>query len=165
MGDRALAHVERVVNVYPIEGADNIEMVQVLDFHVVSQKSAGYKKDDLVIYVEVDSILPDGLDPAYSDRLNEIKKLIKKVPYEDIAKLEDERKEIISNNTRPEFEDLRRCAFTIKARRIRGAVSQGIIFPVSILNRVGSVINKDGEIHCEFGKIKSEERRGISNNE
>ena len=61
MGDRALAHVEKIVKVYPIEGADNIEMVQLLDFHVVVKKDE-FKVGDLALYVEVDSILPDGLE-------------------------------------------------------------------------------------------------------
>lgn len=27
--ERALAHIEKIVNVYPIDGADNIERIQV----------------------------------------------------------------------------------------------------------------------------------------
>lgn len=134
MAERALAHIEKVVTVYPIEGADNIEMVQVLDFHVVSQKSNGYKKGDLVLYIEVDSILPDGLEPADQARLGVIKTLLKKATGDDIAKLEAEREEIIAKNTRPEFEDLRAKKFRIKARKfLNKVVSQGIMFPLSIL--------------------------------
>lgn len=134
MAERALAHIEKVVTVHPIEGADNIEMVQVLDFHVVSQKSNGYKKGDLVLYIEVDSILPDGLEPADQARLGVIKTLLKKATGDDIAKLEAEREEIIAKNTRPEFEDLRAKKFRIKARKfLNKVVSQGIMFPLSIL--------------------------------
>lgn len=58
MGNRALAHVEKVVSTYPIEGADNVEMAQVLDFHVLVKKGE-FKVGDLAVYVEVDSVLPD----------------------------------------------------------------------------------------------------------
>jgi len=60
MGNRALAHIEKIVKTYPIEGADKVEMAQVLDFHVMVKKGQ-FKVGELVTYIEVDSILPDGL--------------------------------------------------------------------------------------------------------
>ena len=39
MQGKSMAHVERVVNVYPIEGADRLEMAQVLDYHIAVQKN------------------------------------------------------------------------------------------------------------------------------
>ena len=133
MGDRALAHIEKVITTYAIEGADNIEMTQVLDFHVVTRKSE-FKAGDLVVYMEVDSILPDGLEPASQARLDEIKKLAKKATGETLVALEAERLEIISKNTRPEFEFLRQKKFRIKAiKYLSKVVSQGIMFPISIL--------------------------------
>lgn len=35
MAQRALAHVEKIVNIQPIEGADNIEVATVLGWKVV----------------------------------------------------------------------------------------------------------------------------------
>jgi len=58
MGNRALAHVEKIVSIYEIPGADNIEMAQVLDFHVTVKKGE-FSVGDLAIYVEVDSIMPE----------------------------------------------------------------------------------------------------------
>jgi len=58
MGNRALAHVEKIVSIYEIPGADNIEMAQVLDFHVTVKKGE-FSVGDLAVYVEVDSIMPE----------------------------------------------------------------------------------------------------------
>lgn len=141
MSERALAHIEKVVTTYPIEGADNIEMTQVLDFHVVTKKGE-FKTGDLVVYVEVDSILPDGLPLAEQARYDELKKLLKKATGEDIAKYGAEMAEVVAKNTRPEFEFLRSKKFRIKCQKynvfkdkITGEpiFSQGIIFPLSII--------------------------------
>lgn len=113
MGDRALAHIEKIVKTYPIEGADNIEMVQVLDFHVVAKKGE-FKTSDTVVYIEVDSILPDGLSDDLKASYDILKKELKKATGEDIPKIEREMSEIISKNTRPEFEFLRQKKFRIK---------------------------------------------------
>lgn len=40
MGSRALAHIEKIIDVYHIDGADNVEMVQLLDFHVLVKKKS-----------------------------------------------------------------------------------------------------------------------------
>lgn len=62
MGDRVLAHIERVVKTYPImhedKYAEKVEMTQVLDFHVITQKGQ-FKEGDLALYIEVGSILPE----------------------------------------------------------------------------------------------------------
>jgi RNA ligase (TIGR02306 family) len=42
----------------PIEGADRLEVARVLGWHVVVQKGL-YAEGDLVVYCEVDSVLPD----------------------------------------------------------------------------------------------------------
>ncbi|MFA5403390.1 MAG: hypothetical protein WC358_00475 [Ignavibacteria bacterium] len=156
MGDRALAHVERVVSVYPIEGADNIEMTQVLDFHVVTKKGE-FSVGDLVVYIEVDSILPDGLDPALQAQYEILKKAEKKATGDDLIRIQNEMREITTKNKKPEFEFLRKKKFRIKALKIRGKVSQGVIFPITILNSCGSVINKDGEHYFEFNQTQQSE--------
>ena len=55
---RKLASVQRIKAIKPIEGADRIEIVQVLNWDCVAQKGQ-YKIGDLVIYFEIDSLLPD----------------------------------------------------------------------------------------------------------
>jgi hypothetical protein len=143
MSRTTLAHIEKIIKIYPIESADKIEMCQVLDFHVVVKKGE-FKTGDSVVYIEVDSILPDGLSAdlkasydilkkelkkatgkriqeiekelkkATGERIQEIEKEISKIEKE-ISEIEKEISKIISKNTRPEFEFLRQKKFTIKA--------------------------------------------------
>jgi hypothetical protein len=62
MGNRALAHIEKVKNIVPVyyEGnpAEKVEMVQVLDFLVMAQRGE-FKIGDLAVFIEVDSIVPE----------------------------------------------------------------------------------------------------------
>jgi len=155
MGDRALAHVEKVVSTYAIEGADKIEMTQVLDFHVVTKKGE-FKPGDLAVYVEIDSIMPDGLEPALQAKYDEIRKKHRKATGEDIQKLQSEMDEILTHNTRPEFEFLRQKKFRIKAIKYNsfgGIVSMGILFPLSILP-VDSVITEGADFTEALGITK-----------
>ena len=59
MAERALAHVEQIVDIRPIENADRIEVAQVLGWNVVVAKSENHKIGDKVIYVEIDSKMPE----------------------------------------------------------------------------------------------------------
>lgn len=54
---RALAHVEKVVDIQPIEGADRIVLATILGWKVVVKKDE-FKVGDLAVYVEIDSVLP-----------------------------------------------------------------------------------------------------------
>lgn len=55
---RKLASIQRILNISPIPNADNIEVAKVLGWNVVVKKGEFYT-GDLVVYVEIDSILPD----------------------------------------------------------------------------------------------------------
>lgn len=55
---RKLASIQKVKAIKPIEGADRIEVVQVLNWDCVASKGE-YKIGDMVIYFEIDSLLPD----------------------------------------------------------------------------------------------------------
>jgi hypothetical protein len=90
--DRKLASVQKIVALSPIEKADAIEKATVLGWELVVKKGE-FKVGDLVVYCEVDSILPD----------------------------------------KSEFEFLRDRKFRIKTIKLRGQISQGICFPLSIL--------------------------------
>jgi hypothetical protein len=89
---RALAHVEKISALDPIEGADRIERATVLGWHLVVKKGE-FKVGEFCVYVEVDSILPE----------------------------------------KPEFEFLRERKFRVKTIKLKGQVSQGICFPLSII--------------------------------
>lgn len=55
---RKLASIQKIVALDPIEGADNIEVATVQAWQVVVRKGE-FKVDDLCVYFEIDSILPD----------------------------------------------------------------------------------------------------------
>lgn len=55
---RKLASVQKIKAIKPIEGADRIEIVQVLNWDCVAKKG-DFKVGDKVIYFEIDSLLPD----------------------------------------------------------------------------------------------------------
>ena len=75
---RKLASVQKVKAIRPIEGADRIEVVQVLNWDCVAQKGL-YDVGDLVIYFEIDSLLSDIpmlewlKKSAWSQKLNKYK--------------------------------------------------------------------------------------------
>ena len=75
---RKLASVQKVKAIRPIEGADRIEVVQVLNWDCVALKGQ-YHVGDLVIYFEIDSLLPDIpafeflKKSAWSQKLNKYK--------------------------------------------------------------------------------------------
>lgn len=54
---RKLASIQRILNVEPIDGADKIELAQVLGWRCVVNKGQ-FKPDDLAVYFEIDSFLP-----------------------------------------------------------------------------------------------------------
>jgi len=52
--ERALAHIEKVEFVRPIDGADNIELIGILGWVVIAKKNE-FKVGDLAVYIEIDS--------------------------------------------------------------------------------------------------------------
>jgi len=89
---RKLASIQRITSIRPIEGANKIECATILGWEVIVAKEQ-FSVNQLCVYVEIDSIVPD----------------------------------------RPEFEFLRSRKFKIKTIKLRGNISQGIAFPVSII--------------------------------
>ena len=55
---RALAHVEKIKWIKPIEGADNIELVGVLGWVCIA-KIGEFKEGDWCVYIEIDSKVPE----------------------------------------------------------------------------------------------------------
>jgi hypothetical protein len=56
---RKLASIQRISSIMPIVGADKIEVVSVLGWSVVVNKTDRFKEGDLVCYCECDSIMPE----------------------------------------------------------------------------------------------------------
>jgi len=95
---RKLATIQKILSINPIPDADAIEVAQVLGWKVVVKKGE-FKVDDLVVYCEIDSLLPEC----------------------------------------PDFEFLRNSKFRIRTIKLRGQISQGICFPISILSSFGKI--------------------------
>lgn len=91
---RQLASIQKILSLKPIPNADSIELAKVLGWNVVVKKGE-FKVGDLVIYCEIDSILP-------------------------------------SDN--PLFSFLEKNKYRIRTVKLRGQISQGICFPLSILS-------------------------------
>ena len=57
-GERALAYTARCGVIEPIEGADNIDLMQVNGWRVIVKKGE-FKEGDLCVYFEIDSKVPE----------------------------------------------------------------------------------------------------------
>lgn len=133
MYGKKLAYGVKIKGIREIPGADRIELATVMDYTVVVKKGE-YKPGDMGIYVEVDSLLPDGLDSELSIKYNLLKN------HEICQNMTDEErekamKEIQAQSKYPYFEFLRDKKFKIKSMKLSkfGVISQGILFrPVDL---------------------------------
>lgn len=96
---RKLATIRRITDIKPIEGADLIELAYISGWQCVTAKTNGFKKNDLCIYFEIDSLLPE----------------------------------------LPDTEFLRPKNFRIRTIKLKGVLSQGIIFPLDFLKTLQKV--------------------------
>ncbi len=62
---RQLASIQKIVDIQSIPGADKIGVATVLGFQCVVSKADGFRVGDLVVYFEVDSLLPDRPEFAF----------------------------------------------------------------------------------------------------
>jgi len=133
MYGKKLAYGVKIKEIREIPGADRIELATVMDYTVVVKKGE-YKPGDMGIYVEVDSLLPDGLDSELSIKYNLLKnhEIGKNLTDEE---RENTMKEIQAQSKYPYFEFLRDKKFKIKSMKLSkfGVISQGILFrPVDL---------------------------------
>lgn len=56
--ERKLVSIQRIRKIHPITGADNIECVTINGWECVAKKGE-FKEDDLCVYFEIDSFLPE----------------------------------------------------------------------------------------------------------
>jgi hypothetical protein len=75
---RKLATIARIEEIKPIVGADNIEHARVRGWWVVVKKK-DFKIGDLCVYVETDSIMPDGLTVEKKEEWRALNKQMSKV--------------------------------------------------------------------------------------
>lgn len=127
---RKLASIQTVGAVEPIEGADAIEKIRVLGWWVVTKKGE-HRAGDKVVYCEIDSLLPE--HPAFE--------FLRKSCY---------RPAITSGG-----QTLLPAGFRIKTIKLRGQVSQGICFPLSILPE-GADVEEGADVTSALGVVKFE---------
>jgi RNA ligase (TIGR02306 family) len=106
---RKLASIQTVNAVEPIPNADAIEKIRVLGWWVVVKKGE-HQPDDKIVYCEIDSLLPER--PEFE--------------FLRASSFKAAQTDPTGNMTLP-------AGFRIKTVRLRGQVSQGICFPLSIL--------------------------------
>ena len=56
--ERALAHIEKIEWIKPIEGADNIELIGVLGWICIAKKGE-FTVGQKAVYIEIDSLCPE----------------------------------------------------------------------------------------------------------
>lgn len=138
MTERALATIRRISDIQPIENADKISVATVDGWQVVIANEVGHKIGDLVIFYEIDSLLPER------------------------PEFEFLRKSCYVQNT------VNGSGFRLKTVKLRKQISQGLVMPVHhiyedgtvlIINRTGNTsFFKEGDDVTEFLGVKKYEK-------
>jgi hypothetical protein len=135
-----------------------------MDYTVVVKKNE-FKTGDLGLYVEVDSVLPDGLSPELADKLVKLGQRDGDYASWTEEAIKAAVKEIMKAHKYPYFEFLRAKKFKIKSMKLSkfGVISQGILFKPE---EVGLTKYKLGQDFTEQFEIKEpvedEEEAGLS---
>ena len=122
---RKLASIQTVNTVEPIPNADAIERIRVLGWWIVAKKGE-HQPGDKIVYCEIDSLLPERPEFEF----------------------------LRASSFKPAHDDLP-AGFRIKTVKLRGQVSQGICFPLSILP-VGSPTDEGADVTELLGVKKWE---------
>ena len=128
---RKLASIQTVNAVEPIPNADAIERIRVLGWWVVVKKGE-FQPGDRIVYCEIDSLLPERMEFEF------LRASSFKPAQTDAA----------GTVTLP-------AGFRIKTVRLRGQVSQGICFPLSILP-AGTPTDDGTDVTDALGVLKWE---------
>lgn len=164
MYGKPLAYIVKINDVTPIEGADKIELAHVLDYTVVVKKHE-FSPGDLALYIEVDSVLPDGFTSEQKVTYEAIKdgsyfKGLETTVEEANAAMEC----LKAASKYPYFEFLREKKFKIKSMKLSkfGVISQGILFRPSDLKITDAKLGKDYTDQFEIREIvQDEEEAGL----
>ena len=166
MYGKPLAYVVKVGEIREIPDADRIELASVMDYTVVVKKNE-FKEGDLGVYVEVDSVLPDGL----ADQAELRDKLVKLTQHDGEYENWSEEQiqaavaEIMKVHKYPYFEFLRGKKFKIKSMKLSkfGVVSQGILFRPVDLKLTDVKVGQDLTQRFEITEIvQDEEEAGLA---
>lgn len=163
MYGKKLAYIVKVGEIRNIPGADRIELASVMDYTVVVKKNE-YKPGDLAMYVEVDSVLPDGLSPELKVKYDSIKDgtALGETATEDEVKAA--LAAVQEQSKYPYFEFLRDKKFKIKSMKLSkfGVISQGILFKPSDIGLDKVKEGQDYTAKFEITEaIQDEEEAGV----
>ena len=165
MYGKPLAYIVKINDITPIEGADKIELAHVLDYTVVVKKHE-FSPGDLALYIEVDSVLPDGFTSEQKVTYEAIKdgsyfKGVEVSVDETNAAME----RLKAASKYPYFEFLREKKFKIKSMKLSkfGVISQGILFRPSDVKITDAKLGKDYTDQFEIREIvQDEEEAGLN---
>ncbi len=164
MYGKPLMYVVKIDEISPIENADKIELAKVMDYSIIVKKNE-FAPGDLALYVEVDSLLPNGLEGADNVRANELTSSLKSmdVGSDDYNTAKAELDELTAKSKYPYFEFLRQRKFKIKAMKMRGVISQGILFKPSDLGITDYKLGQDFSTQFNVTEIvQDEEEAGVN---
>jgi hypothetical protein len=169
MYGKPLAYIVKINDVTHIEGADKIELAHVLDYTVVVKKHE-FSPGDLALYIEVDSVLPDGFTSEQKVTYEAIKdgSYFKGREGEDFntaAETEAALERLKAASKYPYFEFLREKKFKIKSMKLSkfGVISQGILFRPSDLKITDAKLGKDYTERFEIRElVQDEEEAGLN---
>lgn len=141
MFGKSLAHIEKIKELQPIEGADKIVLATVLDWNVIVKKDE-FKVGDKCVYIEIDSIVPSP-EPIHDETTGEVTGF-GKPEYEHFAFLEKRH-------------------WKIKSMKMRGVISQGIVFKLSDLKLEDLPVGTDVTERLGITEIvEDEEEAGLN---
>lgn len=163
MFGKPLAYIVKIKDIREIPGADRIELATVMDYTVVVKKGE-YKPGDLGLYIEVDSLLPDGLTDELRVKYTDIKEG-REMADATKEEIETALKTIQESSKYPYFEFLRDRKFKIKSMKLGkfGVISQGILFKPSELGITDAKVGKDYTLQFGITEIvQDEEEAGLT---
>ena len=163
MFGKPLAYIVKIKDIREIPGADRIELATVMDYTVVVKKGE-YKPGDLGLYIEVDSLLPDGLTDELRAKYTDIKEG-REMADATKEEIETALKTIQESSKYPYFEFLRDRKFKIKSMKLGkfGVISQGILFKPSELGITDAKAGKDYTLQFGITEIvQDEEEAGLT---
>ena len=163
MFGKPLAYIVKIKDIREIPGADRIELATVMDYTVVVKKGE-YKPGDLGLYIEVDSLLPDGLTDELRAKYTDIKEG-REMADATKEEIETALKTIQESSKYPYFEFLRDRKFKIKSMKLGkfGVISQGILFKPSELGITDAKVGKDYTLQFGITEIvQDEEETGLT---
>ena len=163
MFGKPLAYIVKIKEIREIPGADRIELATVMDYTVVVKKGE-YQPGDLAMYVEIDSLLPDGLSDELRAKYTAIKEG-RELADATKEEIESALKTIQESSKYPYFEFLRDKKFKIKSMKLGkfGVISQGILFKPSDLGITDAKVGKDYTLQFGITEIvQDEEEAGLN---